>query len=64
MLTQDADATFAFVSELGGSSREAMALRELFSQNESGCRRIAAIWSTRRALVIDAPQSYVGIAIA
>lgn len=41
MLTPDADALGAFLDELSGRNLGAVALRELFNQHESGCRRIA-----------------------
>jgi SAM-dependent methyltransferase len=58
MLTQDADTVRAFVSELGGRSRGALALGQLFEQHESGCRRIAAMLKSG----IDCPPQDASIA--
>jgi SAM-dependent methyltransferase len=41
MATRSADTVGALVHELGGRSSAATALRELFAQNEVGCRRVA-----------------------
>lgn len=45
MLTQDAGAVGALVDELGRRSERAAALRDLFHQEEGGCRRIAEMLS-------------------